>query len=199
MTREETITKTLATFASELALLSTDLRDFVVETFAQCCPGHFWTIPASTSGKYHPQIVLGDGGLIRHVKLAVWWGLQLWQACPDVEDRQGEIVAALLLHDLWKNGQTTLRPFHMNNRSGQMWPKGPANITATHGGLLAEVLLTKAPVKLFGIIWAIGGHMGRWTDEQYKRFTPENNQDALIQIVHNADYCASRRLIEDQR
>ena len=34
-------------------------------------PEHFWTIPASSTGKYHPEYASGDGGLIRHTKAVV--------------------------------------------------------------------------------------------------------------------------------
>ena len=30
-------------------------------------PEYVWTIPASSSGKYHPESDLGTGGLIRHM------------------------------------------------------------------------------------------------------------------------------------
>ena len=29
-------------------------------------PDYFWTVAASSSGKYHPACDLGDGGLVRH-------------------------------------------------------------------------------------------------------------------------------------
>jgi len=63
-----------------------NIRNFVVKCFDELCPDYFWTVPCSTSGKYHPQISLGEGGLVRHTKLAVWWGLHLITALSTVPE-----------------------------------------------------------------------------------------------------------------
>ena len=34
-------------------------------------PDYFFEVPASSTGKYHPDFALGDGGLVRHTKAAV--------------------------------------------------------------------------------------------------------------------------------
>ena len=34
-------------------------------------PDYFFNVPASSTGKYHPEFSLGDGGLVRHTKFAV--------------------------------------------------------------------------------------------------------------------------------
>ena len=34
-------------------------------------PEYFYTIPASSTGKYHPDFASGEGGLVRHTKVAV--------------------------------------------------------------------------------------------------------------------------------
>ena len=41
------------------------------ETILEMMPDYFYEIPASSSGKYHPAFSLGDGGLVRHVKVAM--------------------------------------------------------------------------------------------------------------------------------
>jgi len=204
MTSSETASKLFTTFPDELALLTPHTRSFVIDAFQRCCPDHFWKIPASTSSKYHPAIALGEGGLIRHVKLAVWWGRELCRINPESLNEY-QVIAALLLHDIWKNGSSTLTPFPGTTK----WPKGPNNITAIHGGLLADKLLTEVgiwpgEIGIADIAYAIGGHMGRWTDPSYQHYTAweENHHPErafLISTVHYADYCASRRLPEDQR
>lgn len=37
----------------------------IVEECLQKCPKEFYTMPASTTGKYHPPFALGEGGLVR--------------------------------------------------------------------------------------------------------------------------------------
>ena len=34
-------------------------------------PDYFFEVPASSTGKYHPKFALGEGGLVRHTKVAV--------------------------------------------------------------------------------------------------------------------------------
>ena len=38
----------------------------------------FWTMPASTSGKYHPAHSLGQGGLIRHTRAVVLFAVRVF-------------------------------------------------------------------------------------------------------------------------
>ena len=41
------------------------------ETILEMIPDYFYEIPASSTGKYHPDFSLGEGGLVRHVKVAM--------------------------------------------------------------------------------------------------------------------------------
>ena len=41
------------------------------ELLLNMLPDYFFEIPASSSGKYHPVFSLGEGGLVRHVKVAM--------------------------------------------------------------------------------------------------------------------------------
>ena len=34
-------------------------------------PDYFYEVPASSTGKYHPEYALGKGGLVRHTKAAI--------------------------------------------------------------------------------------------------------------------------------
>lgn len=157
--------KSLKTFWDELTLIrNTDLRHWVVDCFEKVCPDTFWTQSASSSGKYHPQISVGEGGLVRHTKLAVWWGLELAEAF-EMEDKTDLIVAALLLHDVFKR--------HDN--------------IGTHGLELAD----KLPYVAF-VTEGIAYHMGRWTTGKINDAT----YVVFCQLVHLADYCASRKADE---
>ena len=193
--------KTKEIFANELRKIQNpEIVDFVLKCFDELCPDYFWTVPCSTSGKYHPQISLGKGGLVRHTKLAVWWGLELIRALgssPELKDiptvqLQDEIIATLLLHDMIKNGET-LSP------DGQKLDKG---ITGTHGVMLANRIFKNHDIPALNsdsfdrIYKGIAGHMGIWTtDDRYK---PNNMVRPMIQafanLIHLADYCASRKV-----
>ena len=188
-------------FEYELSLIkSKEIKQFVLDAFDKFCPDYFWTCPCSTSGKYHPQVSLGEGGLVRHTKLAVWWGIELLRALhesPELIDipadqLQDEVVATLLLHDLLKNGEG-LGPNGRPLESG---------VTGTHGVTLAVAIVAHPDTNLDNInsfcrIFAgIAGHMGVWTTESIYR--PDNLTDstrkAFANLIHLADYCASRKV-----
>lgn len=202
MTKAETI------FQKELSLIhDKDIKQFVITCFNKLCPDYFWTCPCSTTGKYHPQVSLGVGGLVRHTKLAVWWGIELLKAIgrsPDLRSippihLQNEVIATLLLHDMIKNGKGL-------NAQGRPLELG---VTGTHGVTLLKKInseiLDYGGNNRYGdnssfdrILIGIGGHMGIWTTDQWYR--PSNKEDptmqAFAQLIHLADYCASQKVDE---
>lgn len=181
-------------FAQELQMIKNqEIRDFVVDVMDTMVPNYFWTCPASTSGKYHPQISLGEGGLIRHTKLAVWWGWELMRMDDWDQDTHDAVTAALLLHDLKKNGDSLV--------NGRPTVKNCVNI---HGMELAKEIRirmfppgTSVSPLVNMILDGIAYHMGRWTCPNWKHSPPESRDwrdNQIRETVHMADYCASRRV-----
>jgi len=182
-------------FKQELGLIhDTEIRDFVVDVIDTMAPGYFWTSPASTTGKYHPQLSLGEGGIIRHTKLAVWWGVEFMRTEEVTGLEHDVVIAALILHDLKKNGDTLA--------GGKPIIGG---IVHSHGTRLADDIWSKkfknlsgpAPIYAVLILEGIAHHMGRWTCPNWTQ-NPPRSQDwqrtIIRRIVHLADYCASRRV-----
>ncbi len=195
MTKAETI------FQKELSLIyNKDIKNFVIDCFDKLCPDYFWTCPCSTTGKYHPQVSLGVGGLVRHTKLAVWWGVELLKALctsPGLKDipllvLQNEIIATLLLHDMVKNGKGL-------NAQGYPLDRG---VTGTHGVTLAEKIVSLTNELVIKsedigttdrILAGVALHMGIWTTLPY---AIETGVKAFTDLIHLADYCASRKVDE---
>ena len=185
-----------------LSIKSKKIKQFVIDVFDKLCPDYFWTCPCSTSGKYHPQVSLGEGGLVRHTKLAIWWGLHLATALgnsPELHDIPqdqllDEITATLLLHDLIKNGKGL-------GSNGRPLESG---VTGTHGVALAEKILdldvTFDIVSRSRIIYGISEHMGIWTVGSLYKLSgtvePNSTTKAFANLIHLADYCASRKVDE---
>ena len=195
------MTKAKTIFQKELQLIhDTTIKQFVITCFDKLCPDYFWTCPCSTTGKYHPQVSLGVGGLIRHTKLAVWWGIELARALDDSPELRGiprnqlhdEIIVTLLLHDMIKNGKGL-------NAQGRPLEKG---VTGTHGVTLAK-RIDSIDVCIdndtyIRIVSGIAGHMGIWTT--YDVYKPDYIVDpmrkAFANLIHLADYAASRKVDE---
>ena len=72
-------------------------------------PDYFFEIPASSTGKYHPEFSLGEGGLVRHTKATVRIAYELLNNSitgMGYSDRDKDlIIMAIILHDGFKRGK----------------------------------------------------------------------------------------------
>ena len=152
-------------------------------------PDYFYTMPASTSGKYHPAFSLGEGGLMRHTKAAVRIAIELFRdnifnTFEFGEQTQDLIIMVLLLHDGFKQG------------------KEADGHTAYDHPLIASHFvfenITKLPMNHLDALQVsrlIASHMGPWnTDKTGKIVLPIPKRDDEI-FVHLCDYMASRNFL----
>lgn len=102
----ETIDK-IKVFNTELGYIKNPKYLENIKIILPMLPDYFFKVPASSTGKYHPDFSLGDGGLVRHTKAAVKLAYTLLQSkttnnfSPDEKDL---IIISLLLHDSFKSG-----------------------------------------------------------------------------------------------
>ena len=189
-------------------ILHEDIRTLVRATL-DAAPACFWSMPAATTGKYHPAISLGEGGLIRHTKAVVriaWHLLDMQGILAD--SRQYSIaLAACILHDCCKKWDTEkYTAFAHPRRAAELiatqanilWPADMAALPpATAGELLEHPERAYAPTApaVRCICDCVESHMGRWnvnprTGEELPRpLTP------MQRLVHTADFLASRKNI----
>lgn len=139
----------------------------VVDSF----PEYFWEVPASATGKYHPEYALGKGGLARHTRAAVWFATQLFGIVGFSQEEMDRIIAALIIHDGWKHGET-----------------GAGHTVDNHAALAASRIDDPDVARL------VASHMGRWNID--RRTGEEVAPKPVMQdekFVHMCDYLASRR------
>lgn len=129
----------------------------------------FFIQPASSSGKYHPEYALGEGGLLRHTKAALIIAEDLFPLYSFTVPKQELILAAITLHDIEKPSKT--HPIEVKLR--------------------LEPLRDKYASVFDGIIPLIESHMGQW-DLFGKLPRPK---DKYQSFVHLCDYLASRKSI----
>ena len=95
-------------FNSELGYIKNDNYRKNARIFLELLPDYFYEIPASSTGKYHPKFALGNGGLVRHTKVAVRMAFEIigGKTIGDkfTSDEKDLILIALLLHDGLKEG-----------------------------------------------------------------------------------------------
>lgn len=153
-----------------------DIREFVKKTLDIVDPVHRIK-PASSTGKYHPKYASGEGGLIRHIKVTVRNVIELIRATPAVESEKDELIAAAILHDMWKYPEGRDHEFTAFDHPalGGQWCKDHGFDTI--GRLIAA-------------------HQGIWTtSRQMPGFENEQPRKFDEWLLHYADYFASRAYI----
>ncbi len=175
-------------FESELMLITDPKIRAFTRRALELAPEYFWTIPASSSGKYHPMFSQGEGGLVRHVKACVKIAVELLKLdMYGFETAQiDEILSALLLHDTYKQGDGSMK------RSVTEHP-----ILAANALYKNDELNNMLPhQQLFAIAGNIMTHMGQWTADHDGKVVLARPETRTQKFVHLCDYLASRRFLE---
>ena len=157
------------------------------EIILDMLPDYFYEIPASSSGKYHPSFSLGEGGLVRHVKVAMRILEEMFrdEAFGTYDDYKKDLIRmALILHDGFKSGVTysghtcsehpvIMSEFILNN-------KDKLSISGEDAQFVSSLILT---------------HMGPWNKDKAGNIimpVPKTREELL---VHLCDYIASRNFL----
>ena len=176
----------VGSFSSELMTIrNQEIRNFTEECLRHV-PEYFWTMAASTTGKYHPVYSLGEGGLVRHTKAAVSIALDLLslEQYRHLSDARDCIIAALILHDTFKKG-----------RDGKKWT------VFDHPLIAAEFVVEMADrvsvqMKYVNVIRdLIATHMGQWTEDYDGVQRLQKPETEAQKFVHLCDFLASRKSI----
>ena len=150
-------------------------------------PDYFYIMPASTSGKYHPEFSLGDGGLVRHIKVACRILEEMFnnKSFSNYSEYEKDLIRmALILHDGFKSGKTYSE-----------------HTVIDHPLLMAEFIKNKKDKLLITdedieyVTRLISTHMGPWTKDREGNEVlpkPETKEELL---VHLCDYIASRNFL----
>jgi hypothetical protein len=176
-------------FSIELNYIKTPKIREWVEIALTIVPDYFFSIPASSTGKYHPQYALGEGGLVRHTQAAVGIAQELFRVemFGFNEIEQDCITAALILHDTYKSG--------INHERFTVTEHPIVAVEQFNKHTELTNLLTPEQYKI--IFDCIAHHMGQWTtDYRSKREVLEKPKTKIAKIAHLCDYIASRKCLE---
>ena len=174
-----------------------DLKEVALELVDEI-PEYFWVVPASSSGKYHPEISLGDGGLVRHSIMVsrIAEDLVRCEMLGRANDDYYDIARfTALFHDSFKSGKVAEDGTYSDHTVFE------------HPRIASQFIKAKLESKgidsyLVEIIsGAIYTHMGIWCVDTYGERNG-NPQKALSKprtdfekLIHIADYTASRKYI----
>ena len=177
-------------FKKEISYIKKASNRKDIKTLISLLPDYFFEVPASSTGKYHPSFALGDGGLVRHTKVAVrianelltnnTVGLKFSSQDKDL------IIMALILHDGLKSGTEH------------------SKYTKFDHPLLASKFIMENKDKLSldiddirKMCTMIESHMGEWTYDSYqKKEVLPKPTTAEQRFVHMCDFLASRKFLD---
>lgn len=151
------------------------IREWTGYWLKERTPDYFWTVPASSTGKYHPKYAAEEGGLVRHTKVVFNIALELLEnkVWPFSKRERDLALSAILLHDTRKLGM----------------PKQEYTVD-NHADLVADAI--KEECEEGSIRWQIaelvGTHMGRWGTAEV--------ENELQYFVHICDFLSSRKFLE---
>ena len=159
------------------------------ETILDLLPDYFYEIPASSTGKYHPDFSLGDGGLVRHVKVAVRLAKELLDN-PCIGDKYTNnekdiMIFTLILHDGLKSGLTHEKYTRADH---------PTLIKNFVNDNKDKINLTEGELDLFS--HAVESHMGYWnTDYDGNEILPRP-KTKYEKFVHMCDFLSSKKFLD---
>ena len=148
------------------------LREWV-EKKLDDVPKYFWEIPASTTGKYHPEYSQGKGGLVRHTRAVVFFVIELSRSWGLTEQELDIAIAAAILHDTWKCGKDGKHTVYEHPEIAAEWAREDSEEGSVRWQV-ADLILT---------------HMG---DHGWGKYPPKTRMQWFL---HTCDYLASRKQI----
>lgn len=192
-------------FKNELAYINNEtLREIVAATL-DASPECIVHIPASSSGRWHPQYSLGEGGLMRHTKAAVgiahcmietniFKDMVLSANVNDdkiIQVYKDSAYAALILHDCCKPDDTEKHGTRFDHPllAANLF-KEVARKYITNDNM--DYMRTMIPL----VHGAIASHMGEFCTAPYARgIVLPTPKCGVERFVHMCDYLGSRKFL----
>lgn len=152
-------------------------------------PDYFFEVAASSTGKYHPSFALGEGGLLRHTKVAVKIAKELLDdesiGYMFTDDEKDLIIISIIMHDGLKHGIEKEKYTRFD-----------------HPIIMAKFIkdnkekLTFTEKEINFLSNAISSHMGPWTTNPYSEITLPKPSNKYQRFVHMCDFLASRKFLD---
>lgn len=160
-----------------------------IKTLISLLPDYFFEVPASSTGKYHPNFALGDGGLVRHTKVAVRIAKEMFNdesvSGAYTNNEKDLMMMALILHDGLKSG---LKKSEYTNFDH------PILVSNYIKENMDKLTLKENEIKF--LCSAIESHMGPWNTNNYSNVILPKPSTSHQRFVHMCDYLASRKFLD---
>jgi len=172
-------------FEKEIGYIKDKDKQEDIKYLINLIPDYFFTIPASSTGKYHPKYASTVHGLVKHTKVAVRIAYDLFETVNNFTECDKDlIIMALIMHDSVKKGMVE------------------EEYTRFDHPLLASKLIMENVKNLKSdtddirrICTMIESHMGKWNTNKYSKVVLPLPKDEYQRFVHRCDYLASRNYL----
>ena len=152
-------------------------------------PDYFFSVTASSTGKYHPSFALGDGGLVRHTKVAVRVAYEMFNdesiTGAYSNNEKDLMIIALIMHDGLKSGLIK------SDYTSFDHPILVCNYIKENKDKLE---FTDKEIEF--ICHVISSHMGPWNTSNYSDVILPKPESKFQRFVHMCDYLASRKFLD---
>lgn len=175
-------------FKTEISYIKNDEYQKNVKILIDLLPDYFFSVPASSTGKYHPSFALGEGGLVRHTKVAVKIGETLLNSMiGDIfTSREKDLMLiGLMLHDGFKHGKVMSK-----------------YVKFDHPLIAADFIRENKDKTSFNdqdiefLYNIIASHMGPYNTNSYSDVVLPVPKDKYQKFVHMCDLLASRKFLD---
>ena len=175
-------------FLDELSYINDEELSNCLLNIINMLPDYWLEEAASSTGKYHPEYALGNGGLLRHSKAAMRIGYELLSN-PAIGDKYSSrekdlMLMALLVHDGLKLGM----PKEKYTRFDHPILMGKFILDNKD-----EIGLSLEDAEFMNSV--IKTHMGPWTTDYNGNEVLEKPKTKYQNFVHMCDFLASRKCL----
>lgn len=175
-------------FRTEINYIKKDRYRKDAEVLVDLLPDYFFEVAASSTGKYHPTFALGDGGLVRHTKVAVRIAKELLDSVigENFKDEEKDLmILALILHDGLKHGIPKDKYVKFEH------PILIANFIKENQN---KTRFTDNEIKFLQNV--ISSHMGPFNTSDYSDVVLPIPKNKYQKFVHMCDLLASRKFLD---
>lgn len=169
-------------FKKEIGYIKDESKRKDIEYLINLLPEYFFSIPASSTGKYHPKFASTNNGLVKHTKVAVRIAYDLFETTNSFSDEEKDlIIMALIMHDGLKKGIDEEEYTRFD-----------------HPLLVSKLIMENVNNLEMGIdsvrkmCMLIESHMGKWNTSKYSKVELPLPTSEIQRYVHRCDYLASR-------
>lgn len=180
----------LLMFKNELNYITSKRIRESAEILINLLPDYFFKVPASSSGKYHPEFASGEKGLVRHTKVVVRIAYELLYINGTIgenftQNEKDLILLSLIIHDGLKLGNP------MESRTRKDHPILIANLVEENRN---NIQLTEEELEIVkGILET---HMGEWNKDRDGKEIMRKPTTKNERFAHMCDYLGSRKFLD---